>query len=99
MNYGMDDKRIRELAQSIASGIGKMLRQEYLQVDGAWCLVTLGRVVRQLRPDEVEWHVQRNHAPFVEGGICPEHPDWWKDIPDQKLDSLGADEVSIQQQT
>ena len=74
-----DQQRIRELSQQVASTIGRALRQDYRQVNGKWHLVTLGRVVRELTQDEIDWHVARNHSPFVPDGIAQGNPDWWKD--------------------
>jgi hypothetical protein len=59
--------------------IGKALQQHYEQVNGAWWLFTMGKPARPLTQSEIDWHVARNHKPFVENGISEDHPDWWKD--------------------
>ena len=74
-----DQQNIRELSQQVASEIGRALQQNYCQVNGKWHLMTFGRIVRELTQDEVDWHIARNHSPFVIGGITQGHPDWWKD--------------------
>lgn len=67
------------LAQSCASAMGRAFRQEYRKIDGIWFLFTMGKQVRAMSDDEIAWHVARNHAPFVPGGINSDHPDWWKE--------------------
>jgi|GEM_PF-4697266 len=73
------DKQRNELAGNIASGIGAALGQTYEQHNGEWWLFTAGKPARQLKPDEVEWHVERNHKPFVQDGIDKDDPRWWDD--------------------
>lgn len=73
------DKKIDELGNCIAAGVGRMLQQEYRQRDGQWWLWSLGREVRTLTEEEVAWHVARRHSPFVPGGVTQGSPDWWKD--------------------
>jgi hypothetical protein len=70
---------IKSLSQSVASEIGRMLRQEYRFEDGAWWLYSLGERQDALTGDEVQWHVARNHAPFCEGGVEAGDPRWWVD--------------------
>lgn len=67
------------LIQNTASGFAKILRQSYEFIDGSWWLLTLGKPVRELSEEEVQWHIDRNHAPFIKDGIDPDHKDWWKD--------------------
>ena len=71
----------RRVGQNIASSIGQMLRQEYRQEDGRWYLYSLGKRQDALSDEEVQWHMDRNHAPFVMGGVTSEDPRWW-DEPD-----------------
>jgi hypothetical protein len=71
----------RRMAQNIAGYIGTFLRQTYEMRDGAWWLVTNGKPARPLKPDEVAWHTERNHAPFVAGGAEQGDPRWWDDPP------------------
>jgi hypothetical protein len=67
-----------EMARAIASGIGFYLKQEYKKVGEEWWLFTNGEKKRPLTKDEVMWHSERNHHPFIENGIGKDHPDWWK---------------------
>lgn len=67
----------KQMVERICSGMGHVLRQDYVRHNGEWWLFTGGEPMRALRPDEVDWHVLRNHAPFVEGGIEKGDPHWW----------------------
>jgi hypothetical protein len=75
----ISDQEKRTLSQQLAHVIGKALQQHYEQVNGAWWLFTMGKPARPLAQSEIDWHVARNHKPFVENGISEDHPDWWKD--------------------
>ncbi len=66
-------------AAELATMIGAALGQEYRKVGTAWWLFTMGKAMRPLKTDEVEWHVARRHAPFVEGGVTLGDPRWWDD--------------------
>jgi hypothetical protein len=79
----------RRLAESVAQGIGRLLGQGYENRDGAWWLCVGGEPKRPLRPDEVQWHIERNHAPFVAGGYDKDDPRWWDDPPNMEGQSLG----------
>ena len=68
-----------DISETIASAFGFALQQSYALREGEWWLLTAGKPMRTLKADEVAWHVARNHAPFVDGGITPDSPDWWKD--------------------
>lgn len=63
----------------IASSIGRILKQTYEKQNGEWWLFTAGQPVRPLSRDEVQWHVERNHKPFVQDGIDNDDPRWWND--------------------
>ena len=76
----MNKQALRKMAQECATFIGTMLNQSYQEHEGGWWLVTNGKRVRPLRPDEVEWHVKRKHAPFVPDGVWPDDPRWWNDV-------------------
>ena len=69
----------QRFAQWLASSIGTTLQQDYRAYEGGWWLFTLGRPSRALQVDEIAWHVARNHAPFVEGGVLQGTPHWWDD--------------------
>jgi hypothetical protein len=76
-----DVDRRRGLAQDIASGIGVMLQQSYEQHEGVWWLFAAGKPKRALKTDEVEWHVARQHKPFVPDGVSQDDPRWWDELP------------------
>ena len=75
----MDKKQRRQLSGNIAGGIGEALGQTYEKYHGDWWLFTAGKPMRPLKPDEIEWHVERRHKPFVEEGIDKDDPRWWDD--------------------
>jgi len=75
----MLDRKSKDLAEAMATAMGFVFDQSYVLVSDQWWLFTRGEPMRVLTDDEVAWHVARNHAPFVEGGITPEHADWWKE--------------------
>jgi hypothetical protein len=68
-----------KLVSDICYAMGRMLQQEYRQHDGKWWLYTRGKPARELKADEVQWHLDRNHAPFVSGGVTPNDAEWWND--------------------
>ena len=72
-------QQIKKLGDDIAKIIGWGLGQEYHWHENKWWLFSLGKPSRPLEPDEVAWHVSRNHAPFVEGGIEKDDPRWFDD--------------------
>lgn len=73
------EKERLALAGAFASAMGTALGQTYRKVGDEWWLYTKGKPARTLKPDEVEWHVARRHAPFVEGGITTDDARWWDD--------------------
>lgn len=75
----MDDRQQNQLAGQIASSIGFALDQTYEQHNGEWWLFTAGKPARALKPDEVKWHVERRHKPFVADGIDKDNRMWWAD--------------------
>jgi hypothetical protein len=70
-------EEIRRLSQDVAMNIGRMLGQEYRLHDGRWHLYSLGQRQDALSDDEVQWHIDRNHAPFIDGGVTTDDPRWW----------------------
>lgn len=70
---------IEKLAETVASGIGEALGQTYQRRGVEWWLCTLGVPARKLTPEEVKWHTERNHKPFVPEGIEKSDPRWWDD--------------------
>ena len=74
-----DRDKIKQAARIVCSKMARLLRQEYRWHNGAWWLFSLGKPARSLSDEEVEWHKARNHAPFVENGIGPDHTDWVKE--------------------
>lgn len=65
------------LAGNIAKGIGNALGQEYRKHNGEWWLFTLGKPARALRSDELNWHMKRNHAPFIANGQVTSDALWF----------------------
>ena len=70
---------VKQISGDIAKGVGRLLRQEHRLIDGTWWLFTLGKAMRPLTADEVQWHTERKHAPFVEGGMTTDDPRWFDD--------------------
>ena len=70
-------EEFRKSVLAACGSIGDLLRQEYRLERGRWWLWSMGRPVRELTADEVEWHRARKHAPFVEGGVEKGDPRWW----------------------
>lgn len=79
MSSELDDV-IRDAARDIAEHIGKLLEQKYVMFEGKWYLSTLGKRVRELTPEEVVWHTERGHYPFVPDGKRAGDPTWWEKV-------------------
>lgn len=69
--------------RDVALKVGRLLRQEYRRGGNRWWLYSLGRRIRPLTDQEVRWHLERRHAPFVLGGLTPDDPRWF-DPPTQQ---------------
>lgn len=82
----LPDDTKEAMAKKIAHTMGTMLQQEYrVKVeDGKWWLFANGSPQRELRDDEVEWHVARRHRPFVPDGITTDDPRWFDDPQDSE---------------
>jgi len=80
----MDKKQLLDLAGKIASRIGFELGQTYEQYENEWWLCTGGVPMRVLRQDEIEWHIERRHKPFVPDGIDKDDSKWWDGPPTNK---------------
>ena len=74
-----NSRKLAESVQWMASLMGHSLQQTYQMHEAQWWLFTHGKPARPLEEDEIQWHRARNHAPFVEGGVTPDSPDWWKE--------------------
>ena len=65
-------------SSKLAGLIGNMLHQSYEIHEGIWWLFTLGKPARPLTEEEVRWHTERRHHPFVENGIKDAtSEEWW----------------------
>ena len=76
----MPDAKRRVLAARRTMQEGPILPREYKKVGNLWYLFINGKITRPLSPGEVQWHVARNHFPFVLGGMHPDDPRWWDDL-------------------
>jgi hypothetical protein len=71
--------RASPLAEAIAAGIGASLRQSYERHEGGWWLFNAGAPKRALTDEEVQWHVERKHQPFVPDGVAKDDLRWWNE--------------------
>lgn len=75
----LEENELKMFAGLVSGSIGVALRQTYEKVNGKWWLFSAGKPARELKDDEVEWHMLRRHKPFITDGIDCDDPHWWDD--------------------